>query len=182
MAHVWDERVNRAAEVMADPQAADRSVTEIAFACAFTDSTHFSRLLAARKASHLLGGENRWYSLSLVEMPLSATRRTSVSRVNGVLPVSMAAATNPGRSPAHQLDTANSIRQRLGWGVFDNESANMNLQSPQKVTGLTESREHQDLHSGRRRWSSSAACGSACVGCQCGANVANSARIWTYLW
>ena len=48
MAHVWEERVNCSAKLLADPQAAHRSVTEIAFACGFSDLTHFGRLFAAR--------------------------------------------------------------------------------------------------------------------------------------
>jgi AraC family transcriptional activator of tynA and feaB len=48
MARVWEERLNCAAKLLADPQAAHRSVTEIAFACGFSDSTHFGRLFAAR--------------------------------------------------------------------------------------------------------------------------------------
>jgi transcriptional regulator GlxA family with amidase domain len=48
MTHVWGERVSRAAKLLVDPQAAHRSVTEIAFACGFSDSTHFGRVFAAR--------------------------------------------------------------------------------------------------------------------------------------
>jgi AraC-like DNA-binding protein len=48
MRRVWEERVSRAAELLADPRAAHRSVTEIAFACGFSDSTHFGRSFAAR--------------------------------------------------------------------------------------------------------------------------------------
>jgi AraC-like DNA-binding protein len=47
MAHVWSERVNGAAKLLADPRAAHRSITEIAFACGFSDSTHFGRVFAA---------------------------------------------------------------------------------------------------------------------------------------
>jgi AraC family transcriptional regulator, positive regulator of tynA and feaB len=47
MAHVWRERVSRAAKLLGDPQAAHRSVTEIALACGFSDSTHFGRVFAA---------------------------------------------------------------------------------------------------------------------------------------
>jgi AraC-like DNA-binding protein len=48
MAHVWGERVSRVAKLLEDPRAAHRSITEIAFACGFTDSTHFGRVFAAR--------------------------------------------------------------------------------------------------------------------------------------
>ena len=48
MTRVWDERVNRAARLLSAPEAADRSVTDIAFACGFNDSSHFGRVFAAR--------------------------------------------------------------------------------------------------------------------------------------
>jgi AraC-like DNA-binding protein len=51
MARVWEERVNRAARLLAAPETADRSVTDIAFACGFKDSSHFSRVFAARKGA-----------------------------------------------------------------------------------------------------------------------------------
>jgi AraC-like DNA-binding protein len=50
MAHVWEERIDRAARLLADPRATHRSVTEIAFACGFNDTTHFGRVFAARMA------------------------------------------------------------------------------------------------------------------------------------
>ena len=38
----------QAAELLAMPEASHRSITEIAFACGFNDSAHFSRAFAAR--------------------------------------------------------------------------------------------------------------------------------------
>ena len=51
MARVWEERVNRAARLLAAPETADRPVTDIAFACGFKDSSHFSRVFAARNGA-----------------------------------------------------------------------------------------------------------------------------------
>ena len=48
MKHVYEERVRRAAKLLASLEAAGRSITEIAFACGFNDSAHFSRAFAAR--------------------------------------------------------------------------------------------------------------------------------------
>jgi AraC family transcriptional regulator, positive regulator of tynA and feaB len=48
MKTIFAERVSRAAKLLADPNAAHRSITEIAFACGFNDSTHFGRAFAAR--------------------------------------------------------------------------------------------------------------------------------------
>jgi AraC-like DNA-binding protein len=48
MRHVFEERVNRAAKLLAAPEAEHRSITDIAFACGFSDSAHFSRAFAAR--------------------------------------------------------------------------------------------------------------------------------------
>jgi AraC-like DNA-binding protein len=48
MDRVWEERVGRAARLLAAPATADRSVTDIAFACGFNDSSHFTRAFAAR--------------------------------------------------------------------------------------------------------------------------------------
>jgi len=48
MGHAWEERVGSAARLLADPQAAGRSITEIAYSCGFNDSAHFSRAFAAR--------------------------------------------------------------------------------------------------------------------------------------
>jgi AraC family transcriptional regulator, positive regulator of tynA and feaB len=45
---VWEERVSRAAKLLADPRAGHRSITEIAFACGFSDNTHFGRVFATR--------------------------------------------------------------------------------------------------------------------------------------
>jgi AraC family transcriptional regulator, positive regulator of tynA and feaB len=48
MGHVWGERLSRAAKLLEDPRAAHRSITEIAFDCGFSDSTHFGRVFASR--------------------------------------------------------------------------------------------------------------------------------------
>jgi AraC-like DNA-binding protein len=48
MARLWDERVNCAARLLCAAEAADRSITDIAFACGFNDSSHFGRVFAAR--------------------------------------------------------------------------------------------------------------------------------------
>lgn len=46
MRRVFDERVRQAARLLAAPEAAHRSVTEIAFACGFNDLSHFGRTFA----------------------------------------------------------------------------------------------------------------------------------------
>jgi len=48
MGQLWEERVSRAARVLSAPKAADRSITDIAFACGFNDSSHFGRVFAGR--------------------------------------------------------------------------------------------------------------------------------------
>jgi AraC-like DNA-binding protein len=48
MERVWERRVCRAARLLAMPEASHRSITEIAFACGFNDSAHFTRAFAAR--------------------------------------------------------------------------------------------------------------------------------------
>lgn len=48
MARLWNERVSRAARLLSATDAADRSITDIAFACGFNDSSHFGRAFAAR--------------------------------------------------------------------------------------------------------------------------------------
>jgi AraC family transcriptional regulator, positive regulator of tynA and feaB len=48
MKRVFLERVANAAALLADPEAAHRSVTDIAFSCGFSDSSHFGRVFAAR--------------------------------------------------------------------------------------------------------------------------------------
>ncbi len=50
MERVWEKRVSQAASLLAMPQASHRSITEIAFACGFNDSAHFTRAFAARVA------------------------------------------------------------------------------------------------------------------------------------
>jgi AraC-like DNA-binding protein len=47
MRHIFAERTSRAARLLADPAAAHRTITDIAFSCGFNDSAHFSRLFAA---------------------------------------------------------------------------------------------------------------------------------------
>jgi len=48
MGRLWEERVNRAARLLSAPGATDRSITDIAFACGFNDSSHFGRVFAER--------------------------------------------------------------------------------------------------------------------------------------
>jgi AraC-like DNA-binding protein len=48
MRRMYDERVGRAARLLADTGASHRSVTDIAFACGFNDVSHFGRAFAAR--------------------------------------------------------------------------------------------------------------------------------------
>ena len=48
MRRIFDERVERAARLLASPQARHRSITEIAYACGFNDSAHFTRAFATR--------------------------------------------------------------------------------------------------------------------------------------
>ena len=50
MQRVFDERIRQAMKLLASPQSAHRSITEIAFACGFGDSSHFGRVFAARVA------------------------------------------------------------------------------------------------------------------------------------
>jgi AraC family transcriptional regulator, positive regulator of tynA and feaB len=45
---IFDERIRHAAKLLSDPQAIHRTVTDIAFACGFNDSSHFGRLFSAR--------------------------------------------------------------------------------------------------------------------------------------
>ena len=48
MKRIFSERISRAAALLSAPSAAHRTVTEIAFACGFIDSSHFGRVFAAR--------------------------------------------------------------------------------------------------------------------------------------
>jgi AraC family transcriptional regulator, positive regulator of tynA and feaB len=48
MERVWETRVKQAAKLLAMPEASSRSITEVAFACGFKDSAHFTRAFAAR--------------------------------------------------------------------------------------------------------------------------------------
>jgi AraC family transcriptional regulator, positive regulator of tynA and feaB len=48
MRHVFDERVRQAARLLAAPESAHRSVTDIAFACGFNDVSHFGRIFAGK--------------------------------------------------------------------------------------------------------------------------------------
>jgi AraC-like DNA-binding protein len=56
MGRLWEERVNRAAQLLSAPEATDRSVTDIAFACGFNDSSHFGRVFAERMGT----APSRW--------------------------------------------------------------------------------------------------------------------------
>jgi AraC family transcriptional activator of tynA and feaB len=56
MRHIYHERIARAARLLADPGVAHRSVTDIAFACGFNDTSHFGRVFAAR----MLMTPSRW--------------------------------------------------------------------------------------------------------------------------
>jgi len=47
MKRVFAERVDRAAKLLGAPEAAHRTVTDIAFSCGFNDSSHFGRVFAA---------------------------------------------------------------------------------------------------------------------------------------
>ena len=47
---IFDERIRRAAKLLSDQRATHRSVTDIAFACGFNDSSHFGRVFSARLA------------------------------------------------------------------------------------------------------------------------------------
>jgi AraC-like DNA-binding protein len=57
MGRVYRTRVGCAAKLLAAPEARHRSVTEIAFACGFNDSAHFSRVFA--KHLHMTASEWR---------------------------------------------------------------------------------------------------------------------------
>jgi AraC family transcriptional regulator, positive regulator of tynA and feaB len=48
MKHVYEERIRRAVRLLASPDAARRTITEIAFASGFNDSAHFSRAFTGR--------------------------------------------------------------------------------------------------------------------------------------
>ncbi|MBM2712805.1 helix-turn-helix domain-containing protein [Mesorhizobium caraganae] len=48
MKRVFSERIARAAKLLGAPDAAHRSVTEIAFSCGFNDSSHFGRVFVAQ--------------------------------------------------------------------------------------------------------------------------------------
>ncbi|MEZ5934766.1 MAG: helix-turn-helix domain-containing protein [Alphaproteobacteria bacterium] len=48
MERLWGERVQRAARLLSSVAAADRTITDIAFACGFNDSSHFGRMFADR--------------------------------------------------------------------------------------------------------------------------------------
>jgi AraC-like DNA-binding protein len=47
MRGVFDERIGQAMKLPASTQAAHRSITEIAFACGFSDSSHFGASVPA---------------------------------------------------------------------------------------------------------------------------------------
>jgi AraC family transcriptional activator of tynA and feaB len=48
MRRLWEERVSHAANLLVAPEAMHRSITDIAFACGFNDSSHFGRVFASR--------------------------------------------------------------------------------------------------------------------------------------
>lgn len=48
MRYLLEERVRKAAAMLAAPEATHRTVTEIAFACGFNDASHFGRIFAAK--------------------------------------------------------------------------------------------------------------------------------------
>lgn len=48
MRRVFDERVRKAARLLTAPEAAQRTISQIAFACGFNDLSHFGRVFAAR--------------------------------------------------------------------------------------------------------------------------------------
>ena len=48
MQRLLDERIRRAAKLLTAPNAVHRSVTDIAFACGFNDTSHFGRVFAAK--------------------------------------------------------------------------------------------------------------------------------------
>lgn len=48
MRRIFERCVGHAAKLLATPEARHRSITEIAFACGFSDSAHFTRAFAAR--------------------------------------------------------------------------------------------------------------------------------------
>jgi AraC family transcriptional regulator, positive regulator of tynA and feaB len=50
MKRVFVERVARAATLLGAPEAAHRTVTDIAFSCGFNDSSHFGRVFAVHKS------------------------------------------------------------------------------------------------------------------------------------
>jgi AraC-like DNA-binding protein len=50
MKRVFAERIGRAAKLLCAADAAHRSVTDVAFACGFSDSSHFGRVFAAQMA------------------------------------------------------------------------------------------------------------------------------------
>jgi AraC-like DNA-binding protein len=48
MRRVFDERVRQAKKLLASPESAHRSITQIAFSCGFNDSSHFGRVFMQR--------------------------------------------------------------------------------------------------------------------------------------
>jgi AraC-like DNA-binding protein len=47
MRRIFNERIRQAAKLLSAPEAAHRSITQIAFACGFNDASHFGRAFAA---------------------------------------------------------------------------------------------------------------------------------------
>jgi AraC family transcriptional activator of tynA and feaB len=66
MRRIFDERVRQAMKLLKAPEAAHRSITEIAFACGFNDSSHFGRVFAARAqmTPSLWRQQHRWKVVS----------------------------------------------------------------------------------------------------------------------
>jgi transcriptional regulator GlxA family with amidase domain len=58
-ARVYDQRVARAAGLLAKAGAAHPSVTEVASACGFNDASHFGRAFVARMHRRPPGGGSR---------------------------------------------------------------------------------------------------------------------------
>jgi AraC-like DNA-binding protein len=86
MGRVWEERVSRAAKLLAMPEASHRTVTEIAFACGFNDSAHFTRAFASRMAvapsrwRHQVCGEQEHASDALASPEAEASDLAAILR------------------------------------------------------------------------------------------------------
>jgi AraC-like DNA-binding protein len=67
---IFDERIRHAAERLCAPQWAHRSITEIAFACGFNDSSHFTRVFASRIGTT----PSQWRNQSDTSVPRATSR------------------------------------------------------------------------------------------------------------